>query len=81
MDTTLARVTERLIRAFRSRGSRMLDSVQIRLLRRADGHSGDRTRWIAEMREAAEDGSLAKRIESQRAPEEIVEQWARSAST
>jgi hypothetical protein len=81
MERYLAQATENLIRAIRPRASRLLDALEIRLLRYLDGHSGERTRWIAEMKEAAADGTLAKRIDSQRAPEEIVEQWGRTAAT
>ena len=67
-------------RTIRPRASRLLDAVEIRLLRLSDGHSGDRSRWIAETKAAAADGTLDKRIESQRNLGEIVEQWTRTAT-
>jgi hypothetical protein len=80
VERALAQTLEKWIRVMRPRMARLMDALEIRLLLYMDRHSGDRARWIAETRQDAADGTLAKRIESQRAPEEIVEQWARTAS-
>ena len=80
METALARVTENLIRAIRPRLSRLMDQIEIHLVAYSERHSEDRKRWIAETRASVEDGSLIKRIESQPTPEEIIDQWRRSAA-
>jgi hypothetical protein len=73
-------MTERIIRAIRPRLSRFMDQMEIHLLAYSDGHSEERKRWIAETKAALADGSMRERIESQPSPEEIVEQWGRSAT-
>ncbi len=80
METALARATEKLIRAVRPRLSRLMDQIEIHLVAYSERHSEERKRWIAETRASVEDGTLMKRIESQLSPEEIIEQWRRSAA-
>ncbi|HXB38624.1 MAG TPA: hypothetical protein VNU75_13005 [Acidimicrobiales bacterium] len=80
METALARATESVIRAIRPRLSRLMDQVEIHLLAYSERQSEERSRWIAETKAAVADGSMRKHIESQPSPEEIVEQWGRSAA-
>jgi hypothetical protein len=71
----LVRVTEACLVQIRTALASVANEVELRLKTYEARHDPDRDQWVKSARQAIDDGSIAKGMEMNPGPEEIVERW------